>query len=731
MINTTGGTLKPTPSHSISWLSIPVLLWGIITAVSPQAAVALDWTARNGPEGGYVAQIAVDYTDPNTAYLANYAGGIFKTTDGGTSWTDLHANFGTSKILLDPTNHTTIYEVGGNIFKSMDAGANWTILDLKLPCGDGAKTLVIDPKNSSTLYANIVTKVGTTVDYYVIKSTNGGTSWNQVSWNQLSWKAHALAIDPTNSNNLYASTTAGLMKSTDGGVTWNPSGTGLDTTNFGAVVIDPKTPSNLYIVADGAVYKSANSGGQWKISSNGWETFSGLKAENLIIDPLSPNNLYVIVRGGVTLSNAPEIIYKTIDGGGQWNPIYVSSPSEDVQVVALAPSNPVNLYAGTLRHGVFKSVNSGTSWDAKNSGLKALIQYMALDPTDKNIIYIGIPDFGVFRSTDGGNNWVSRNAGLGSQQVAALAISPVGSHTLWASVNNAVTPSTGGSLPGIFKSNDGGATWTATIIPPDNFLSSAPTKIVADPVNPNGIYALGIAGVYRTTDGGTTWFTSRNGVPDNAFLNSLAIDPKNPMVLYLGLYDSTSGNSLYKSTDGGIMWYPSSTGLPNLLGIYDLAIDPKTSSTIYAAVLSSITVNGGVFKSIDSGGSWQDTTSEIKPLITDYALTQYDNIHYAGAIPNCPTPFLTTASNLAIDSNTPATLFAVVDGFVLRTTDGAGTWAVAHSGLPFSPFQIGISLADRTAAYVANQGIWVYTGTGGSGGGGGGRQHCNRHCDFS
>ncbi len=191
------------------------------------------------------------------------------------------------------------------------------------------------------------------------------------------------------------------------------------------------------------------------------------------------------------------------------------------------------------------------------------------------------------------------------------------------------------------------------------------------------------------------------------------------MVLYLGLYNSTSGNSLYKSTDGGIMWYPSSTGLPNLLDIYDLAIDPKTSSSVYAAVLSSTTVNGGVFKSIDSGGSWQDTTSEIKPLITGYTPTQYDNIHYAGAIPNCPSPFLTTAFNLAIDSNTPATLFAVVNGFVLRTTDGAGTWVIAHSGLPFVPFQIGISPADHTAAYVANQGIWVYTGTGGSGGGGG------------
>ena len=246
MTKTTLGIRKATTNSSISWLSSAVVLWGIFTVVFPQTAVALDWTARNGPEGGYIAQITVDRTDHNLIYLSNYAG-IYKTTNGGNSWTNLNAYFGGSKILIDPANHNTLYIGNGNIIKSTDAGTNWTILDTKLPCGDGTKSLVIDPKNSSTLYAPVITKVGTTLDYYVIKSTNGGTTWTK-----LTWKAYDLAVDPTNSSILYASTTTGLQKSTDGGGSWSPAGTGLPTgQELGTPVIDPQTPTTLYISREG------------------------------------------------------------------------------------------------------------------------------------------------------------------------------------------------------------------------------------------------------------------------------------------------------------------------------------------------------------------------------------------------------------------------------------------------------------------------------------------------
>jgi photosystem II stability/assembly factor-like uncharacterized protein len=702
------------------------LLWVLALSVClgtllPLAVAADDWTPRNGPEGGYVARIAVDYADSNLVYLANWAG-IHKSTNGGTGWTNLNAYFGIAKIVLDRTSRTTVYVVGGPIFKSTDAGANWVILDTKLTCNDAVQDIVLDPNNAATIYGIVSTRVGTNVDYSVIKSTNGGTSWST-----LTWKAYGLAIDPTNSNVFYASTPSGLQKSTDGGGTFTPAGTGLPTgQTLGTVVVDPKTPATLYLTVGDALYKSTNGGGQWQLSNTG---ISGKNLTAPTIDPLTPANLYVIAKA---TSNGQGILYKTTNGGAQWNAVNLGIPTADAQVVTVDPSNPAILYVGTLHHGVLKSTNSGTNWTLRNTGLKALIQYMVLDPANKNTIYAGIPGLGVFQSTDGGSNWTARNAGLGSQMVAALAISPVGNRTLWASVNNAVEQDLGGGLkfffPGVYKSTNGGASWTLATMPADNFGFLAPAKLAADPVDPNGIYALGAAGtVYHSTDAGSTWSSSNTGLPSSVFLNSIAVDPKTPSTVYVGLFAATTGTPLiYKSTNSGVSWSASGNGLPNAQGIFDLAIDPKTPSNLFAALVVSINqsgtviANGGVFKSVDSGGSWQDTTSGIAPVLATYAGTQYGNITYAGQPLNCPTQNLITAFNLAIDANTPSTLFAIVNGFVVRTTNAGGSYSLAHSGLPFSPYQIGISPADSTTAYTGHLGVWVYTGTGGGGGGGGG-----------
>jgi len=715
--NSAEKSINPTP-----WFFWALALWACLVSVLIRAARADDWTPRNGPEGGYVARVAVDYTDSNIVYLANYAG-IHKSTNGGASWTNLNAYFGISKIVLDPTNHTTVYSVGGPVVRSTDAGANWVILDTKLTCDEAVEDIVLDPQNSATIHGIVVTRIGTTVDYSVIKSTNRGETWTK-----LTWKAYELAIDPTNSSVFYASTSAGLQKSTDGGGSWSPAGTGLPTgQRLGTVVVDPKTPATLFLAIGDALYKSTNGGGQWQPSNTGLD---GKTLNDPVIDPVSPSNVYVVARVGTASQGT---LFKTINGGTQWSTVNLGIATADAQVVAVDPSAPATLYTGTLHHGVLKSTNNGTTWTLRNTGVKALIQYMALDPANKNTLYAGIPGLGVFQSTDGGSNWTARNTGLGSQMVAALAISPVGNRTLWASVNNAVEQDLGGGFkfyfPGIYKSDNGGATWTLTTAPADNFGFLAPMKLAADPVAPNGIYALGAAGtVYHSTDGGTTWSSSNTGLPGSVLLNCLVIDPKSPATLYVGLFVATTGTPLiYKSTNSGVSWAASGSGLPSATGIFDLAIDPKTPSNLFASVVvainasGSVTANGGVFKSVDSGGSWQDTTAGIAPVLATYAGTQYGNITYAGQPLNCPIPqFLITGMSLAIDANTPSTLFALVNGFVLRTTNSAGSYALAHSGLPFSPYQIAISPADSTTAYAAHQGVYAYIGTGGGGGGGGG-----------
>ncbi len=698
----------------LRWFSLAVTLTICLFGTISIAEATDLWSLRNGPEGGYVGSAAVDPTDPNTAYATTYAG-IFKTTNGGNNWSSLNAYWGVgATILIDPANHNTVYAVSGEVVKSVDGGANWTVLNTHTACKDYVKSMVIDPKNTSTLYIIMVTLNGSTTDYYVIKSTTGGNSWNT-----LPWKASALAIDPTNSSILYASLGTGIQRSTDGGSNWSPAQTGLPGTGtLGAVVVDPKTPATLYVVANSIVYKSSNSGGLWLSSSSG---LNGTVLQDPVIDPVNPNNLYLVAISSTTVAG---VIFKTTNGAGQWNAVDFGIPTVFAEYLALAPSNPATLYTGTFNHGVVKSTDSGSSWAVRSSGLKAWITKMVLDPTNKNNLYVGGSGLGVYQSTDGGFNWISRNAGLPSLDVQGLAISPLNPKILYVSLNNATVIDLVGfkiQLPGIFKSTDGGVTWAAGTNPEDNFGMTAPPALIADPVNVNGVYALGFAsGVYKSTNGGSSWTFSKAGIPDTAIFFSMAVDPSNPAILYVGMYGGQGAASLiYKSTDNGVSWTAAGSGLPNVTIVSDIAIDPKTPSTLYAALYGSETVNGGVFKSTNSGASWADANNGISNFDwLNYYTSYYSSIHYSGSRTDCQPAggLIIFASTLAVDPVAPSTLFAVADGVVFRSTDGAANWSLANSGLLFYPNKIAVSPADHAAVYAASLGISVFNASGGGGG---------------
>jgi photosystem II stability/assembly factor-like uncharacterized protein len=154
------------------------------------------WTSI-GPEGGWIYALAVDPTTPTTLYAGTYGGGVFKSTDGGATWSAVNTGL---------TNKSV-----------------WA--------------LAIDPTAPNTLYAG--TYGG------VFKSTNGGASWSAVNSGLTNTAVFALAIDPTDSNTLYAGTYGGgVFKSINGGTTW--SATGAGPTNVLALAIDPSTPTTLY-----------------------------------------------------------------------------------------------------------------------------------------------------------------------------------------------------------------------------------------------------------------------------------------------------------------------------------------------------------------------------------------------------------------------------------------------------------------------------------------------------
>jgi hypothetical protein len=294
-------------------------------------------------------------------------------------------------------------------------------------------------------------------------------------------------------------------------------------------------------------------------------------------------------------------IFKSASAGAAWGASNTGLTNGDVRALALDPTNPSTIYAGTNGGGVFVSSDAGLSWSASNAGLTNLsIRAVAIDPALPSVLYAGTDGGGIFRSADGGATWSPSNTGLTDLSIRAIVIDPAAPATLYAA-----TAANGG----VFKSTDGGATWN----PSNTGLESAQVvSLAVDPSTSSVLYAgTNYDGIYKSTDGGASWSPSNTGLPlgidGGRNITALAIDPVTPTTLYTGVSYEVSGYPstqyrVYKSTDGGATWSNSSTGLPQLRTTFNsLAVDPVTPTMVFVGS------SAGVYKSLDGGATWSSS----------------------------------------------------------------------------------------------------------------------------
>ncbi len=260
-----------------------------------------------------------------------------------------------------------------------------------------------------------------------------------------------------------------------------------------------------------------------------------------------------------------------------------TSQGPDAEIISLAidPSTPTTIYAGSNESGVFKSVDGGASWVAMNDGLTDLtVQALAIDPSVPTTIYAGSFSRGVFQSVDGGVSWNRMSIGLPNASVQAVEIDPATPETLYAG--------TGG---GVYKSVDGAQFWT----PANNGLPGAAVISMAiDTSTPTTLYAGTTGGLFKSVDGGVSWASINMGLDNDVILN-FAVDPNSSTTIYAGTNISPGAGGLFKSVDGGLSW--NITALMDL-PISALALEPSVPTTIYATPFS------GVEKSTDGGASF-------------------------------------------------------------------------------------------------------------------------------
>jgi photosystem II stability/assembly factor-like uncharacterized protein len=286
-----------------------------------------------------------------------------------------------------------------------------------------------------------------------------------------------------------------------------------------------------------------------------------------------------------------------------------------VMSIAVDPSNTAIIYIGSASGGVWKTVNGGASWqpifDSQGS---FSIGWVTIDPKRPTIVWVGTGERnsqrsvaygdGVYKSEDGGRSWT--NTGLKtSEHIGRIVISPKDGDTVYVAAQGPLWAP--GGERGLYKTTDGGKTWTQTLKISEN---TGVTDVVIDPRNPDVIVAAAYqrqrrfytlidggpeSAIHRSTDGGKTWKKITSGLPDEQLGRiGLAISPVNPDILYANVEAANRKGGIYRSSDNGVTWERRADYNAGAMYYGDVFADPVDVDRIYIPdVIFQVSDDGG------------------------------------------------------------------------------------------------------------------------------------------
>ncbi len=669
--------------------------------------------------------------------FAGTKGGVFKSNDGGGSWTwasegilsDAEGKRDIKVIITDPKNSQILYAGAKNgVFKSSDQGTTWAPKSTGIGADSKGNTetkegsFAVHPADSNILYVG--TKNG------LFKSSDAGENWTLVQKDLFptnpdgDHEVKSLLLDPANPLILYAGTRDGLFKSTDGGATWTRTDTGIEADLEGrkevkSLAIDPASPKTLYAGTRAGVFKTTDGGTTWKSATAGItpDDKQNKDIRWIALDAKNPGRLYAATKMGIFVTN---------DGGTGWSAANKGLTNTDARVVVIDSAGSDTVYAGT-KGGIFKGTVTAGAGGADTTAPETITTLTATQGINSGEMILGWTapgdDGNVGTAASYNLRWSSSSitdanfasatqvAGLpvpkaaGSAETFTVAGLTPGTTLFFAvkASDEAGNISALSNVAGSKVSTGGAPTWAAV----NSGLTDTDVKSLAIG-SATTLYAGTKTNLFKTENGGVSWIKSVTGIAAKTDgtrdVKALAVDPSNTSILYAGT-NNTFGP--YRSTDGGANWTLINNGLPdaNSKDVRSVAIDstvmadPLTGRTLYLGT------KGGIFESTNSGSNWflkntglSSTALDVKQVLlvpgtsgTLYSGTK-DGVYkstdggenwtkVSAGLVGSVTLVTLEVKALAIDPTNAQVLYAGTANGLFKTIDGGAIWIQSDIGI--------------------------------------------------
>jgi photosystem II stability/assembly factor-like uncharacterized protein len=551
-------------------------------------------------------------------------------------------------------------------------------------------------------------------------------TWTIAGPSNVGGRITAMAANPSNPNIVYAGAAlGGIFKSTDGGVNWLPISDAVPSLSVGDIELDPSDPNKIYFgtgeanaagdsYAGTGIYRSTDAGTTWELLGLPNSRHIG----RIAIDPINTDRIFVAATGTLFGTNHDRGIYRTTDGGTNWEQVLYLSDSTAAIDVAINPSdpnivfaamwerirNPIYRHVGGMTSGIWKSTDGGTTWNRLSGGLPSPSQAtgrigLAIAPSDPNTVYASYSDdpgnlTGFYRSTNAGVSWLSRLV-----SPAPSTFSGFGWYfgKFWVNPTNASMVYFGDVE--MWKSTDGAAHWTSII----GTMHVDQHGWWQNPGNPNLIYCGNDGGVFKSQNGGTSWTKCLN-LPVTQFY-AMTIDQLNPQRLYGGTQDNSTPRTLTGNiNDWDVLFYGD--------GFY-AAVDFTNSDVIYAEAqygyLGKSTDGGNSFNIITDGIDGSERVNWCTPVVMSphnhqmlfYGAERLYHTTNSGGIWSAISPDLTGGNpggNLVYGTITTISQSPLNANVIWVGTDDSRVWVTTNGGTNWT--EVSTTLPDRWCTRV-------------------------------